>query len=105
MEWGDQREDNKKRGPQPSSSSVRDPLQAFLVLGQHAQQSAVGTRPIPMASVQAENIVGAAEVIDADVAVVPGFEVLLRLFADHGVCLLCFLLVTYYLCKGDTGSI
>jgi hypothetical protein len=29
------------------------------------------------------------------VAVVPGFEVLLRLFADHGVCLLCFLLCTY----------
>ena len=39
-----------------------------------------------MASVQAENIVGVSEVVDADVAVVPGFEVLLRLFADHGVC-------------------
>ena len=39
-----------------------------------------------MASVQAENVVGAAEVVDADVAVVSGFEVLLRLFADHGVC-------------------
>ena len=96
MEWGDQREDNKKRGPQPSSSSpVRDSLQTVLVLGQHAHQSAVGTRPIPVASIQAENVVGAAEVVAADVAVVPGFEVLLRLFADHGVRLLCFLLCTY----------
>ena len=39
-----------------------------------------------MASVQAKNIVGVAEVIDADVAVVSGFKVLLRLIADHGVC-------------------
>ena len=39
-----------------------------------------------MASVQAEDVVGSAEVVDADVAVVPGFEVLLRFFADHGVC-------------------
>ena len=39
-----------------------------------------------MASVQAENVVGVAEVIDADVAVVSGFKVLLRLIADHGVC-------------------
>ena len=66
-------------------SPIRDPLQAFLVLGQHTHQSAVASRPIPVASVQAENVVGAAEVVDADVAVVPGFEVLLRLFADHGV--------------------
>ena len=67
-------------------SPLRDPLQAILVLGQHAHQSAVASRPIPVASVQAENVVGAAEVVDADVAVVSGFEVLLRLFADHGVC-------------------
>ena len=66
-------------------SPLRDPLQAILVLGQHAHQSAVASRPIPVASVQAENVVGAAEVVDADVAVVSGFEVLLRLFADHGV--------------------
>ena len=39
-----------------------------------------------MASVQAENVVGLVKVVDADVAVVSGFEVLLRLFADHGVC-------------------
>ena len=32
---------NKKGGPQPSSSSVRDPFQAFLILCQHAHQSAV----------------------------------------------------------------
>ena len=76
---------NKKRGPQPSFLPVCDPLQALLVLGQHAHQSAVASCPIPVASVQAENIVGVAEVVDADVAVVPGFEVLLRLFADHGV--------------------
>ena len=67
-------------------SPLRNSLQAVLVLGQHTHQTAVAARPIPVASVQAENVVGAAEVVDADVAVVPGFEVLLRLFADHVVC-------------------